>query len=185
MNHADHVELLRGGVTGGTWADFGSGTGAFTLALAELLGLQGEIFSVDQNASALREQERIMRSRYPNVAVHYCNADYTQRMDFPALDGIVAANTLHFHKNKLPIVNLLKSYLRPTGRFIVIEYNIGMGNFAVPHPLPFTEWEQLAKNAGFASTKMLKRRPSRFLNEIYSAVSDQVITAGELNGNLP
>src|SRR5690554_4106120 len=40
MNHQDHVNLLRPGVpaTGGVWADFGAGTGAFTLALAELLG---------------------------------------------------------------------------------------------------------------------------------------------------
>ena len=29
MNHDDHAALLRGGIdqTGGTWADFGSGTG--------------------------------------------------------------------------------------------------------------------------------------------------------------
>jgi len=36
VNHADHVALLARGVTqgeGGTWADLGSGTGAFTLAL--------------------------------------------------------------------------------------------------------------------------------------------------------
>ena len=45
MNHQDHVNLLRGGVlsTGVIWADLGSGTGAFTLALADLLGGTGEI----------------------------------------------------------------------------------------------------------------------------------------------
>ena len=38
MDHTDHVNLLRDAVgLGGTWADFGSGTGAFTLALAELI----------------------------------------------------------------------------------------------------------------------------------------------------
>jgi len=39
MDHRDHVNLLRGGVQtpSGLWADFGSGAGAFTLALAELL----------------------------------------------------------------------------------------------------------------------------------------------------
>ena len=37
MQHADHVALLRGGVSspGGVWADFGAGRGAFSLALAE------------------------------------------------------------------------------------------------------------------------------------------------------
>jgi hypothetical protein len=34
------TNLLRGGIhqPGGTWADFGAGTSAFTLALAELVG---------------------------------------------------------------------------------------------------------------------------------------------------
>jgi ubiquinone/menaquinone biosynthesis C-methylase UbiE len=49
MNHADHVALLRAGVPGpgGVWADLGSGAGAFTLALADLIGPTGQIYSVD------------------------------------------------------------------------------------------------------------------------------------------
>lgn len=42
MNHGDHVALLREGVhrrgAGAVWADLGAGDGAFTLALADLLG---------------------------------------------------------------------------------------------------------------------------------------------------
>ncbi len=40
MNHADLVALLKPGVQeqGGRWADLGAGEGAFTVALAELLG---------------------------------------------------------------------------------------------------------------------------------------------------
>ena len=39
MDHSDHVNLLRNGVLpGGVWADLGAGSGAFTLALAELAG---------------------------------------------------------------------------------------------------------------------------------------------------
>jgi hypothetical protein len=41
----------------------------------------------------------------------------------------------------------------------------------VPHPVPFSRWQQLAAGAGFERTEMLVRRPSRFLREIYSAVS--------------
>jgi ubiquinone/menaquinone biosynthesis C-methylase UbiE len=179
VNHADHVELLRDGVAGKVWADFGSGAGAFTLALAEILGSHGEIHSIEKNSSALRQQERNLQTLYPNTPVHYYIKDYTQKINLPPLDGIVAANTLHFHKNKSPIVNLLRSYLLPTGRFIVIEYNIDSGNSAVPYPLPFVLWEQLAANAGFTSTKLLKRRTSSFLREIYSALSDQLKTYGE------
>ncbi len=65
MNHRDHVNLLRSAIPapGGIWADVGSGSGAFTLALAELVGPQGVIYSVDRDEAALREQARAMRSR--------------------------------------------------------------------------------------------------------------------------
>src|SRR5215216_3058591 len=96
MNHNDHVVLLRDGVAGKVWADLGSGSGAFTLALADLLGPTGEIYSIDQNASSLREQERAMRAQFPAVNVHYLPTDFTRPLTLPPLDGIVMANSLHF-----------------------------------------------------------------------------------------
>src|SRR5438270_8344509 len=98
MNHNDHVFLLRKGVAGpgGTWADFGSGAGAFTLALADLIGPMGQIYSVDRDRGSLRAQEEAMRSRFPKTSITYLNTDFTQRLDLPPLDGIVMANSLHF-----------------------------------------------------------------------------------------
>jgi precorrin-6B methylase 2 len=63
VEHKDHVNLLRQGVPGpgGIWADLGSGAGAFTLALTELIEQAGQIHSVDRDRRARREQERIMR----------------------------------------------------------------------------------------------------------------------------
>jgi SAM-dependent methyltransferase len=173
MNHDDHVALLRGGIEtiGGTWADFGSGTGAFTLALADLIGPTGVLTSIDQDRSALAQQERSLRERFPNTIVHTHLADFTHPIDLPPLDGIVMANSLHFHRQPKSIVQLLKSYLRPHGRFILIEYNIEQGNSAVPYPVSFAQWEQLAARCGFMQTQLLLTRPSRFLKEIYSAVS--------------
>lgn len=174
MNHDDHVALLRGGIetTGGVWADFGSGTGAFTLALADLIGPTGVITSIDLDRSALAQQERSMLTRFPDTIVHYRPADFTRPIDLPTLDGIIMANSLHFHQRPEPIVQLLKSYLRPHGRFILIEYNVEQGNSAVPYPVSYTQWEKLAARCGFSNTQLLLTRPSRFLNEIYSAVSE-------------
>ncbi len=123
MNHDDHVALLRDGIdeTGGVWADFGSGTGAFTLALADLIGPTGVIYSIEQDRSALAQQERSLQARFPNSIVHYRPADFTRPLDLPALDGIVMANSLHFHRRKEPIVQLLKRYLNPRGRFILMK----------------------------------------------------------------
>ena len=63
MNHNDHKQLLQKGILepGGVWADLGSGTGAFTLALADLIGPVGHIYSVDRDRNSLREQERALQ----------------------------------------------------------------------------------------------------------------------------
>jgi SAM-dependent methyltransferase len=175
MNHTDQVNLLRRGVfpIGGVWADFGSGTGAFTLALAELLGPNGKTYSVDKDRGALRSQEQAMEAQFPQTTVHYLAADFTQRLDLPLLDGIVLANALHFqpYKSQGRVIQLLKGYLRPGGCLILIEYNVDRGNLWVPHPLSYQSWEKLARECGFARTELLATRPSRFLREIYAAAS--------------
>ena len=175
MNHTDHVNLLRGGISqpGGVWADFGSGTGAFTLALADLLGPAGKIYSVDKDRGALREQERALQTRFPQTMVHYLPADFAQPLDLPLLDGIVLANALHFqnYAAQVQVIRLLKSYLRPGGRFILVEYNADQGNHWVPHPVSYPSWADLAHRAGLAHTQLLTTVPSRFLQEIYAAVS--------------
>jgi ubiquinone/menaquinone biosynthesis C-methylase UbiE len=173
MNHADHVTLLRGGIPspGGSWADLGSGTGAFTLALAELVSPQGEIYSVDKDRNALREQELTVRRLFPDLKVHYLAADFSQPLDVPPLDGIVMANALHYQKHKEPLLHSIRNYLKPAGRFILVEYNVDRGNPWVPYPLSFQTWEVLAQRCGFSNTSLLATFPSRFLKEFYSAMS--------------
>ncbi len=177
MNHADHVALIRGGIphSSGTWADFGSGTGAFTLALAECVGPTGKIYSIDQKSNSLKQQEQVMNGRFPQNRVTYITADYTQPIELPPLDGIVIANALHFQRRKDGIVQRLQSYLRPGGRLILVEYNVDRGNLWVPHPLSFQTWQTVAARNGFAETQLLATRPSRFLHEIYAAVSRKII----------
>jgi SAM-dependent methyltransferase len=173
MNHTDHVNLLREGIpgSGGLWADLGSGTGAFTLALADLIGPGGEIHSVDKDRAALRQQEGAMRARFPEVELHLHVADFSRQLDLPPLDGVVMANSLHFLRHKEPVLQLVHSYLRPAGRLIVVEYDTDRGNPWVPYPFSFRTWQELASRCSFTSTALLATRPSRFLGHIYSAVS--------------
>ncbi len=121
MTHDDHVYLLRNGIpkAGGVWADLGSGTGAFTLALADLIGPAGQIYTVDKDRNALREQERALHANFPSHTVHYLVADFTQRLDLPPLDGVVMANSLHYVRNKPMMLQLVHSYLQPDGRDIL------------------------------------------------------------------
>jgi SAM-dependent methyltransferase len=175
MEHADHVALLRGGVPGpgGVWADIGSGGGAFTLALAELIGPGSTLHSVDRDDSALRQQARQMAARFPGVTLHPHAADFTRPLSppLPALDGLVMANALHYvpARDQARVVQLLKAHLKPGGRWLLVEYNVDRGNMWVPHPMSYPTWEALARQCGFAQVRLLATRPSSFLKEFYSA----------------
>ncbi len=171
MNHHDHVNLLRAGISqpGGIWADFGSGSGAFTLALRELVGADAEIFSIDQDAGRLREQERAFLKMFPDTHIHFLRADFARALDLPPLDGMVMANALHYFRDKEAVLKHARSFLKPRGVFILVEYNVDNGNMWVPHPLSFETFRQLAPRAGFEEPRLLAKAPSNFLREFYAA----------------
>lgn len=174
MDHADHVGLIRAAIEpGGTWADIGAGEGAFTLALAELLGPGGRIVAVDRDGRALRANETTVRSRFPDVGFETLIADVTGPLDLPELDGLVAANSLHYvpRDRQVAVIRALASHLRPGGRFVVVEYDADRGNPWVPHPFSYPSWERLAASAGLTGTRRMGRVPSRFLEAIYASDS--------------
>jgi SAM-dependent methyltransferase len=174
MDHADHVGLLRGAVeAGGTWADIGAGSGAFTLALADLLGPGSRIVAVDRDAGALRQAVVAVESRFPEVTIETLVTDFRRPLDLSALDGLVAANSLHFvpRASQAVVVAGLAMCLRPGGTFVVVEYDADHGNPWVPHPFRYPTWERLAIGADLSEVRRLGRVPSRFLDGIYSAAA--------------
>jgi SAM-dependent methyltransferase len=171
VNHSDLVGLIEGGVTerGGHWADLGAGEGAFTLALADLLGPGAHITAVDRDTGALRH---LAGERFPDVEVETRVGDFTRPLGLSNLDGIVMANSLHFVRDKGPVLESVRDMLRPGGRLILVEYGTDRGNPWVPHPFKFERWQRMAAQAGFVGTRLLRTIPSRHLGSMYSAVSE-------------
>jgi len=167
VNHADLVGLIEDGVTerGGNWADLGAGDGAFTRALADLLSPSAHIIAVDRDAAALRRG-------LVGTAIETRVADFTRPLDLSNLDGVVMANSLHFVRDKAPVLEAVRGMLRSGGKLIVVEYGTDRGNPWVPHPFTFERWQRMAAQAGFEKTRLLRTIPSRHLGSMYSAVSD-------------
>ncbi len=156
MDHADHVALLRPAVApGGTWADIGAGEGAFTLALADLLGPGGRIVAVDRDRHALERNTEAVRTRFPGVAIEAIVADFQRPLTLPRLDGLVAANSLHFvgRRQQVEVVAALATHVATAGRFVVVEYDADRGNLWVPHPFSYGSWERLAAARPASSTR--------------------------------
>lgn len=169
MDHLDHVALIRGAVApGGTWLELGSGAGAFTLALADVLG-GGTIHSVDTDRSALASQADAVQARFPLVRLEQRTADFTRPLGVGGMDGVLMANALHFVKEKPAVLALVRSYLKVGGHFVLVEYDADRGNHWVPYPLSWTTWQAVAPTNGFSPPRLLGRVPSRFLGAIYSS----------------
>jgi ubiquinone/menaquinone biosynthesis C-methylase UbiE len=124
MDHNDHVNLLRPAELkpGGSWADLGAGSGAFTFATRELAGATANIYVVDKDRSSLNQLEQAYRARFGDLQnLHFINGDFSRVLDLPALDGIVMANSLHFFKDKEKILRHVSSYLKPNGILLIVE----------------------------------------------------------------
>ena len=178
MDHRDHVGLIRAGVDGATdgpWADIGAGSGAFTLALADLLGPSGRITAVDRDAGDLRENARQVRAVFPATDLGTLVADFTRPLALGPLAGLVMANALHFveRRRQVEVVRGLVALLRPGGRFVLVEYDTDHGNPWVPHPMPLATWRTMAVDAGLVDVRATGRVPSRFLGAIHAAVASR------------
>lgn len=104
-------------------ADLGSGSGYFTLRLAEAVGPAGVVYAVDvdslMNESVLR---RAAKKGITNITA------IVARVDDPLLppqgvDLIFTSNTYHHIDNRADYFERAKSYLRPGGRIAILDYN--------------------------------------------------------------
>jgi ubiquinone/menaquinone biosynthesis C-methylase UbiE len=188
VDHADHVGLIRDGVAGSgrRWLELGAGRGAFTLALADLLGqAAAEIVAVDRDAGDLAALTAAMTRRFAETELATVAADFTRALSVePPFDGLLAANALHFVRDPAAVIANVRPLLRPGARVVVVEYDSDTGNPWVPFPFSFQTWQAIASGIGLLDTRLIGRVPSRFLDAIYAAASDvPAATPGRTEGS--
>jgi len=173
MDHRDHVALIRAGVEGAgpSWLELGSGEGAFTLGLADLLGPAGRITALDRDARALGRMLEAVAGRFPETAVESVVGDFRATLPAGQFDGVLAANSLHFVTDPAAVLRTAVTRVRPGGRVVVVEYDADRGNPWVPHPFSSRRFREIAADAGLRGAREIGRVPSRFLGAIYAAVA--------------
>lgn len=158
------------------WADFGSGDGAFTLALRDLGGPEIEIFSVDTDRGRLSRQRTLFEQVYPDSRITFLKADFTEPLKLPPLDGILMANSLHYVDKQPDFLQRIRAYLKPAGKLLIIEYDTDTGNAYVPYPLSQKSLRLLAEHAGFTPPELLATTPSRYWGTMYAVLATPHVT---------
>lgn len=174
MNAHDAAALLTNAVPrrAGVWADFGSGDGTFTEALAQLLGAGSMIYAVDRDPHALRSLARLVP--VDGVQVIAVVADFTRPQELPgtalqALDGMLFANALHFVTDPEVVLGRLVAWLRPGGQVVIVEYDRRAANRWVPYPIGPARLAEIAAAVGLSEPSITATRPSSFGGNLYVA----------------
>jgi SAM-dependent methyltransferase len=151
------------------WADLGSGSGLFTLALSRLLQKGSIIYGIDRAASLQRQ------ATANGVEIIPLKLDFiNDGLALKELDGILMANALHYVKNKVSFLQRLKTYMQPAGQFLIVEYDTDIAVPTwVPYPVSFSSLTKLFKDAGYTRIQKLGERPSIYgRGNIYSVLLD-------------
>ncbi len=130
---------------------------------------------MDRDRSSLAQLEASYLKRFgaaggPTVL----RADFSRPLDLPPLDGALMANSLHFFRDKVALLQHVRGMLRPGGTLLLVEYNVDKGNAWVPFPFSFATFSVLAAESGFETPKLVATHPSSFLREFYSARTRRV-----------
>ena len=105
-------------------ADVGAGTGYFTVRIAHAVGPEGRVLAHDISPEMLGFLERRLEAeQLENVELKQVERDDAMLPE-KGVDAIIMVDTIHYIKERTEYVKRLREGLRPSGRFIVIDYRV-------------------------------------------------------------
>ena len=145
-------------------ADIGAGTGLFEVPLAKAVGAGGIVYAVDIDKGFFPDIEK--RAEDAGVTnVRTVLGKFTDPT-LPAknIDMVFFHDVLHHVEDRAAYLKSLGPYLKPTGRVVIIDYEIGQGPHGKQPELQVTR-EQLAAwmtAAGFRQSDDVKLFSDRY-----------------------
>jgi len=107
-------------------ADFGAGSGAYTMALAEAVGSRGEVYAVDIQQNLLSRIAHTAEAHgYENVKIVWGDIEEVHGVHIrdEAMDMVVIANTLFQVDDKHRVLQEAWRVLKPNGTLVIIDWD--------------------------------------------------------------
>ncbi len=116
--------------TGMQVADFGSGSGFYTIAIAKAIQPNGRVFAIDIQKELLDKLKNNARQNHlGNIDVIWGDLERLggTKLRENSLDAVVLANILFQIQNKDAVSLEIKRVLRPNGRVLVVDWSASFG----------------------------------------------------------
>lgn len=135
-------------------ADFGSGSGAYVLAMAPLVGESGHVYAVDVQRDLLRRTHTEAHRRgMRNVSVVWADLERAgaSKLADRSLDLVLISNLLFQVEEKAAVLAEAWRVLKPTGTLGVIDWSDSFGGMGPvkQHVVKKEQALALLRDAGF------------------------------------
>jgi ubiquinone/menaquinone biosynthesis C-methylase UbiE len=142
-------------------ADFGCGSGYFSIALAQLLGSDGKVFALDVMKQSLESVEsRAKLMSLQNVIVQRVNLEKENgsKLESESLDLVIIKDMLFQNQDKKNILAEAARVLKSRGKVLIVEWKketMGVGPDASLR-VSEKDLQKVAEKAGLALDKKIE-----------------------------
>jgi len=134
--------------------DFGSGSGYFTILLAEKVGENGKVYALDVLESALDSvRSKAKAGNVDNIETIRADLEVMGGTGLPdsSQDFVLIANALFQSRKKEDIIREAKRILKDRGSLVIIDWMKNVGGIGPPEDLRMdeTQIKSLVNDVGF------------------------------------
>ncbi len=147
------------------FVDVGSGDGFFTMLAAQVVGVDGKVYAVDADASAIeRLKQKAAKKGLANVKAVVASAEETVFCEACA-DSVFYSIVLHDFRDPAKVLQNARRMLKPSGIVVDLDWKKKQMAFGPPVQIRFSEEQASAmmEKAGFVVRSVRDIGPYHYL----------------------
>ena len=125
-------------------ADFGAGSGFYTIACAKKVGDAGKVYAVDiQKELLLKIKDEARKQNLDNVEIIWGDLDKEggSKLSSASIDAVIISNVLFQAEDKASFAKEADRVLKPKGRILLVDWLNSFGNLGPTSEMIFSKEE--------------------------------------------